>query len=51
MSQRDSQVRHWLKKIDALAEAIRDGWSTFWVAKEFNIPPQTVRKLRRDLGA
>lgn len=43
--------RFWFRRSAAVEQALRDGVSTFWISRMFNIEPQAVRKIRREVGS
>jgi hypothetical protein len=42
-------VLRYRDRIDKVCDAIRDGKSTLWISKEFNIPREYVYRYRRKL--
>lgn len=46
---RGHAITHWARKVDAIRQAIQDGWSTDWISRAFNIPATVVRKLSRQM--
>ncbi len=46
---RGHAITHWVRKTDAIRQAIKDGWSTDWISCAFNIPATVVRELSRQM--
>lgn len=47
--QRADQHRFWNIRTKEIEEAMLDGWSTWWISRRFNLLPELVRQIRREL--
>lgn len=47
---RADQHRFWFRRSAAVEQALRDGLSTCWVSRMFNVESRAVRSLRREMG-